>query len=42
MREGKSETQNKSKNEINYILVEEELLDKCLVFVINSNLSDIL
>ena len=37
MREGKSEPQNKSRNEINEILVEEELLDKSLVFVINSN-----
>lgn len=41
MREGKSEPQ-KSRNEVNETLVEEELLGKCLVFVINSNLSDTL
>lgn len=37
--ERKSEVQNKSRNEINFILLEEELLDKCLVFVMNSNSS---
>lgn len=42
MREGKSELQNKSRNEINEALVEGELLGKRLVFVINCNLSDTL
>lgn len=37
-REEKSEPQNKSRNEVNETSVEEDLLDKCLVFVINSNL----